>query len=62
MPAKGAQTRQNIVEKSLQLFCVKGYYNTSINDILQATGLTKGGCTGILPAKKISGMRFMMRL
>ena len=43
MSAKGELTRRNIIEKSLQLFSVKGYFNTSINDILQATGLTKGG-------------------
>jgi len=50
--AKGAQTRQNIIKKSLRLFCVKGYYNTSINDILQATGLTKGGLYGHFPSKE----------
>ena len=43
MANKGIQTRSNIIEKSLQLFSIKGYYNTSISDILQATGLTKGG-------------------
>jgi TetR/AcrR family transcriptional regulator, transcriptional repressor for nem operon len=43
MSAKGELTRRTIIEKSLQLFSVKGYFNTSISDILQATGLTKGG-------------------
>jgi TetR/AcrR family transcriptional repressor of nem operon len=43
MSAKGKLTRRNIIEKALQLFSVKGYFNTSISDILQATGLTKGG-------------------
>jgi TetR/AcrR family transcriptional regulator, transcriptional repressor for nem operon len=43
MSAKGELTRRHIIEKSLQLFSVKGYFNTSISDILQATGLTKGG-------------------
>ena len=43
MSTKGELTRRNIIEKSLQLFSVKGYFNTSISDILQATGLTKGG-------------------
>jgi TetR/AcrR family transcriptional repressor of nem operon len=52
MAGKGAQTRQNIIEKSLRLFCVKGYYNTSINDILQATGLTKGGLYGHFHSKE----------
>ena len=43
MANKGEQTRKNIIENSLQLFSVMGYYNTSIKDILGATGLTKGG-------------------
>jgi AcrR family transcriptional regulator len=49
---KGAQTRQKIIEKALRLFCVKGYYSTSINDILQATGLTKGGLYGHFAGKE----------
>ena len=40
---KGDITKQNIISASLQLFSVKGYYNTSISDIQKATGLTKGG-------------------
>jgi AcrR family transcriptional regulator len=52
MSTKGVQTRQNIIEASLRLFCVKGYYNTSINDILQATGLTKGGLYGHYASKE----------
>ncbi len=43
MSARGELTRRNIIETSLQLFSVKGYFNTSISDILHATGLTKGG-------------------
>ena len=52
MVAKGIETRQNIIAKTLQLFCVKGYYNTSINDILVATGLTKGGLYGHFASKE----------
>jgi len=52
MTGKGSRTRQNIVTKSLQLFCIKGYYNTSINDILEATGLTKGGLYGHFASKE----------
>ena len=52
MAAKGIQTRQTIITEALQLFCVKGYYNTSINDILQATGLTKGGLYGHFASKE----------
>lgn len=46
MTAKGDLTRQNIIEKSMQLFSVKGYFNTSTADIVQAAGLTKGGLYG----------------
>lgn len=52
MATKGVLTRQNIVDKSLHLFSVKGYYNTSVNDILDATGLTKGGLYGHFKGKK----------
>jgi len=46
MSAKGDLTRHNIIEKSMQLFSVKGFFNTSIADIVEATGLTKGGLYG----------------
>jgi len=49
---KGTQTRNNIISQSLQLFSVKGYYNTSINDILEATRLTKGGLYGHFRSKE----------
>ena len=52
MPGKGHFTKRNIIEKSLQLFSVKGYYNTSINDILKSTGLTKGGLYGHFSSKE----------
>ncbi|MCD4678313.1 MAG: TetR/AcrR family transcriptional regulator [Desulfobacula sp.] len=52
MVAKGIQTKQKIINKSLHLFSVTGYYNTSINDILKATGLTKGGLYGHFQSKE----------
>lgn len=52
METKGARTRQLIIEKSLQLFSVKGYYNTSIRNIMEATGLTKGGLYGHFESKE----------
>jgi AcrR family transcriptional regulator len=52
MATKGTQTRRNIIENSLQLFSVKGYYNTSVSDILDATGLTKGGLYGHFASKE----------
>jgi len=43
MPEKGTRTRRKIIHATLHLFSLKGYFHTSISDILQATGLTKGG-------------------
>ena len=52
MHTKGFLTRKSIIEESLRLFCVKGYYNTSVSDILSATGLTKGGLYGHFASKE----------
>ena len=52
MATKGLETRRRIVEQALQLFSVKGYYNTSISDIQEATGLTKGGLYGHFTSKE----------
>ncbi len=51
MGTKGTKTRQQIIEEALQLFSVKGYFNTSISDILGATHLTKGGLYGHFRSK-----------
>jgi AcrR family transcriptional regulator len=40
---KGEQTRRHIVQKSAELFNQKGYAGCSMNDIMEATGLQKGG-------------------
>ncbi|MBA4393794.1 MAG: hypothetical protein C0407_09610 [Desulfobacca sp.] len=52
MGIKGTKTRQQIIEEALQLFSVKGYFNTSISDILEATNLTKGGLYGHFRSKE----------
>ena len=52
MANKGIQTRINIIEKSLQLFSVKGYYNTSVSDILAVSELSKGGLYGHFASKE----------
>jgi AcrR family transcriptional regulator len=46
MATKGDITRQNIIDKAMQLFSVQGYFHTSIADVVKATGLTKGGLYG----------------
>jgi TetR/AcrR family transcriptional repressor of nem operon len=52
MGSKGSKTRQHIIQEALQLFSVKGYFNTSINDILESTRLTKGGLYGHFHSKE----------
>lgn len=52
MVTKGTHTKQKVIQKSLHLFSVKGFYNTAINDILDATGLTKGGLYGHFKSKE----------
>lgn len=43
---KSDRTRALIVEKSASLFNRKGFHGTSLSDIMEATGLTKGGIYG----------------
>jgi len=52
METKGERTRHLIIDKSLQLFSVKGYHSTSIANILEATSLTKGGLYGHFESKE----------
>lgn len=44
--SKAEQTRQFIIEKSAPVFNIKGYENTSLTDIQEATRLTKGAIYG----------------
>jgi TetR/AcrR family transcriptional repressor of nem operon len=41
--SKGQQTKQEIVRKAAPLFNQKGYAGTSLSDLMDATGLQKGG-------------------
>ena len=49
--SKSEKTRQFIVEKAAPLFNTKGYAGTSMNDIMAATGLAKGGVYGHFESK-----------
>lgn len=44
--SKAEKTRQFIIEKTAVLFNTKGYLSTSLSDISEATGLTKGSIYG----------------
>ena len=43
---KAEKTRQFIIEKTAPVFNMKGYAGTSLTDITEATGLTKGSIYG----------------
>ena len=43
MPTKGQRTRHHIVATAAGVFNVRGFAGTSISDVLEATGLEKGG-------------------
>ncbi|HRG37778.1 MAG TPA: TetR/AcrR family transcriptional regulator [Bacteroidia bacterium] len=44
--SKAENTKKYIVEKSAPIFNIKGYSGTSLSDIMDATGLTKGAIYG----------------
>lgn len=44
--SKAERTRQFIIEKTAPVFNAKGYAGTSINDLMTATGLSKGSIYG----------------
>jgi TetR/AcrR family transcriptional repressor of nem operon len=44
--SKAERTRQFIIEQTASIFNAKGYAGTSMNDLTQATGLTKGSVYG----------------
>ncbi len=50
--SKSERTRQFIVEQAAGLFNQKGYAGTSMDDILKATGLSKGGIYGNFKSKE----------
>ncbi len=51
MLTKSDRTKMFIIEKSAPIFNTKGYAATSMQDILQATGLAKGGIYGNFVSK-----------
>ena len=40
---RGEETREKILMRAAQLFNEQGYHGASLNDLMQATGLKKGG-------------------
>src|SRR6478735_9783454 len=52
MLSKAERTRLSIVEKAAHLFNKRGFYGTSMNDIMEVTGLAKGGIYGHFSSKE----------
>lgn len=44
--SKAEKTREYIIEKAAPIFNMKGYAGTSLSDLIEATGLTKGSIYG----------------
>ena len=51
MMTKAEKTKQYIIEKTAPIFNRKGFAGTSMNDIIEATGLTKGSIYGNFDSK-----------
>jgi AcrR family transcriptional regulator len=62
--SKAERTRRLIVEKTAPIFNTKGYAGTSMSDLTQATGLTKGAIYGNFENKDevaLEAFRFNMK-
>lgn len=49
---KGERTRKMIVERSAEVFNTKGYFGTSMSDLVRETGLEKGGIYNYFGSKE----------
>jgi TetR/AcrR family transcriptional regulator, transcriptional repressor for nem operon len=49
--SKAEKTREYIIEKAAPIFNMKGYAGTSLTDLIEATGLTKGAIYGNFESK-----------
>ena len=43
MTTKGEQTRRRVIEQAAPVFNQRGYWGSSLRDLMEATGLEKGG-------------------
>ena len=62
---KGRRTRERIVRRTGAMLNINGYAGTTVDDILEATGLTKGGLYRHFPDKEavaLEGYRFNLQV
>jgi len=57
--SKGEKTRGRVLETARRLINERGYSNTSINDIIQATGVKKGNLYFHFPGKEELGLAIL---
>jgi TetR/AcrR family transcriptional regulator, transcriptional repressor for nem operon len=59
MISKGEETKEKILEAAAKLIHRKGFGATSINDLLEATGIKKGSLYFHFPGKDALGLAFL---
>ncbi len=57
---KGEVTREHIIRQSRRLFTLHGFQNTSINAIIEATGVKKGNLYYHFPSKEALGLAVLL--
>ena len=60
MPAKGDETRKHILKQSRRLFTLQGFQNTSISQLIAATGVKKGNLYYHFPSKEELGLAVLI--
>lgn len=61
MPTKGEITREKILVEATQVFHRKGFLTTTINDLLDATAMTKGNLYFHFASKEEVGLEVLRR-
>lgn len=56
---KGGKTKARVLETATQLINERGFCSTSINDIIQATGVKKGNLYFHFPSKEELGLAIL---
>lgn len=60
MQTKGQETRSHILKESRRIFTLQGFQNTSISDIIAATGVKKGNLYYHFPSKEELGLEVLI--
>lgn len=56
IPSKGEQTRNHIIKSARNILVVKGFYNTSISNIIAVSGVKKGNLYYYFSSKEELGL------